>query len=179
MGPELIHAIFQAGSAADLGPRVRPDRLTLEDAADRTVALARACGVAGRQGECLKALVLLWHDHLDEAHALVQDLPGPDAAFVHGIMHRREPDYSNARYWFSRVGEHPAFEPLADAAAPVLAAHASLPFRLIRDGRWDGFAFIDAVSAACRSSDLPVVADVLRELQRLESVVLARHLAGL
>ncbi len=179
MGPELIHAIFQAGSAADLGPRVRDDRLTPEQAAEKTGALAKACGVAGRPGECLKALVLLWNDHLDAAHDLVQDLPGPDAAFVHGIMHRREPDYSNARYWFGRVGDHPAFEPLADVAAPVLASHASLPFRLIREGRWDGFAFIDAVSATRRSSDMPLVADVLRELQRLESVILARHLAGL
>lgn len=179
MGPELIRAIFQAGSAADLGPRARRDRLAPEEVAEKTRALVKACGVAGRPAECLEALVLLWNDYLDDAHARVQDLPGPDAAFVHGIMHRREPDYSNARYWFGRVGDHPAFEPLADAAAPVLASHASLPFRLIRDGRWDGFAFIDAVSATSRSSDMPVVAEVLRELQRQESVILARHLAGL
>ncbi len=169
----LLEALFETPEPADLGPRVRAGVKSLTDVASDVAELA----LPARSETCLRALAWLWHDHLDEAHGAVQDLPGADAAFVHGIMHRREPDASNSRYWFHRVGEHPAFETLADGAAPVLASHAALPHRLIRDGRWDPFAFIDAVSQASRHPEAQEAASLLRELQRLETLALAKYLA--
>lgn len=167
---------FCRDSLPELGPRARDGALSMDEASACAAELCRSARVTGRSAECLRALVLLWHDHLEAAHGLVQDLPGAEAAFVHGILHRREPDYSNARYWFHRVGAHPVLEPLADAAAPLLAAHPALPFRLIRDGRWDPFAFIDAVSVACRGPGQGGQVGLLRLLQREETVALARHL---
>ena len=38
-----------------------------------------------------------------EAHATVQDLETPAAAWVHAYLHRREGDQSNARYWYTRA----------------------------------------------------------------------------
>ena len=169
-----LESLFATPEPPDLGPRVRGGVWSVEEVNEAVARLV----VEGRRGACLRGLVLLWHDHLDEAHGVVQDLPGADAAFVHGIMHRREPDASNARYWFHRVGEHPVFEPLAEAAAPVLASHAALPHRLIRDGRWDAFAFIDAVSSAHRHPDQRAVGELLGELQRLETLALARYFVG-
>ena len=54
---------------------------------------------------CLAGLWLL-HDFWDEAHAVAQDLDTPEGAYWHAILHRREPDASNAKYWLRRVGEH-------------------------------------------------------------------------
>ena len=61
---------------------------------DRTMAKA-----------CLAGLWLRF-DFLDESHAISQEIKTPTGGFWHGIMHRREPDYDNAKYWFHRVGEH-------------------------------------------------------------------------
>jgi hypothetical protein len=150
----------------------------VDQATGQAVSFCATAKLEGGFAVSLQALVLLWHDHLDEAHGLVQDLAGAEPAWVHGIMHRREPDYSNARYWFHRVGVHPAFEPLADVAAPVLAAHPALPHRLIRDGRWDPFAFVEAVSASLRVPGGGPEVPLLRELQRMETLALAQYLAA-
>ncbi len=56
-------------------------------------------------------------DALDDAHRLVQDLPGEVAAYWHGMIHRREADYDNARYWFRRAGALPIFGALHGAAS--------------------------------------------------------------
>lgn len=175
----VIEALFNTREPADLGPRARAGVWTPDEAERRGWEAAGVLGVEGRQADCLRALVLVWHDHPDAAHRLVQDLAGGDAAWVHGIVHRREPDFSNARYWFHRVGSHRLLEVLAEAAAPVLAGHASLPYRLIRDGEWDPMAFIDAVAWVARPGGSESAAiGLLRTLQGLEVRLLAAHVSG-
>ena len=83
---------------------------------------------------CISGL-WLYHDFLDESHAMSQDLPGWVGSYWHGIMHRREPDADNAKYWFRRVETNPVYEALAADAAEL-----GLP---VRGGRWDPFAFVD------------------------------------
>lgn len=57
----------------------------------------------------------LWHDAQGDwelAHATVQDLETPAAAWVHAYLHRREGDESNARYWYARAGRPPCRQSL-------------------------------------------------------------------
>ncbi|MBX3745754.1 MAG: hypothetical protein KF833_10650 [Verrucomicrobiae bacterium] len=179
MNAGVIEALFNTRELADLGPRGRDGVWSREEAERRAAEAAGALGLAGGASDCLRALVLVWHDHPDGAHGLVQDLAGGDAAWVHGIIHRREPDYSNARYWFHRVGSHGLLERLAEGAAPMLAGHASLPYRLIRDGEWDPMAFIDAVALVARPGGGEKEAiGLLRALQGLEIRMLAAHVTG-
>ena len=49
---------------------------------------------------CCLAGVWLLHDYLDESHTISQRIDTPSGSFWHGIMHRREGDFSNAKYWF-------------------------------------------------------------------------------
>lgn len=62
-------------------------------------------------------LVALWHDRRGDwtrAHAIVQADDGPEAAWVHAYLHRKEGDAGNAAYWYRRAGR------------PVAAASLSL-----------------------------------------------------
>jgi hypothetical protein len=64
----------------------------------------------------------LWlrFDFLDESHAISQEDEGaPDRDFWHAIMHRREPDAWNSKYWWRRVGAHPVLEQLRQRAPEV------------------------------------------------------------
>lgn len=55
----------------------------------------------------LSAGLWLYVDNLERSHAVSQSLPDPTGAFWHGIMHRREGDFSNSRYWMHRAEAHP------------------------------------------------------------------------
>jgi hypothetical protein len=84
--------------------------------------------------------VWLYHDFFDESHEISQAIETPTGGYWHGILHRREPDYDNARYWFRRVGGHPVF-PLLDHQA----------HRIGGGTRWDPFRFIDVCEQAANA----------------------------
>ena len=53
-------------------------------------------------------LLALWHDSRDDwekAHSIIQNVPGREASWVHGYLHRKEGDEANASYWYSRAGK--------------------------------------------------------------------------
>ena len=67
---------------------------------------------SARRSLCLSGLWLLAGD-LDRSHSISQEISSPDGSFWHGIMHRREGDFGNAKYWFRKVGAHPVLDQLS------------------------------------------------------------------
>lgn len=56
----------------------------------------------------LASALWLYVDELDRSHRVSQGIEDATGSFWHGIMHRREGDFSNSHYWFGKVGEHAA-----------------------------------------------------------------------
>lgn len=111
----------------------------------------------------------LYHDFLDTSHTLSQKITTPTGDYWHGIMHRREPDYPNGKYWFGRVGEHDIYPELRDEAATMASGTDNLPAEaayLMTQSSWDPFAFIDL----CEGANVGGVAavDLCRAIQQRE-----------
>ena len=92
---------------------------------------------------CL-AGIWLYFDFLKESHAISQNIPSTTGSLWHGIMHRRETDYPNSKYWFEKVPTHPIYAPLQKAATGLAAPVPGAPTHLIHPARsWDSLAFVD------------------------------------
>jgi hypothetical protein len=116
-------------------------------------AFAHVSAVTERNmAECCLAGVWLLHDFLHESHELSQGINTTSGSFWHGIMHRREGDFSNAKYWFRHVGAYPVYEPLAQRAAELAAerGNSAVVEKLTARETWEPFAFVDMCRAAAR-----------------------------
>lgn len=169
---DQLASIFATPEPADLGPGPRAGVKAESDVRSAVAALGRK----GRNADLLLALALLWHDHHDPAHEICQVIENADGSYVHAILHRREPDYWNSKYWFRRVGAHPAYGELARQVAEFLkdAGQTSLLSKLIPGGRWDAMAFVDACETA--AGEESENSQVLRSIQQIEFAVLAEYL---
>ena len=106
--------------------------------------------------ECIRAGLYLYFSALEESHGISQRVTTATGSYWHGIMHRQEGDWSNAKYWFRRVGSHPVYAEMESETGES----------------WDPFQFVDDCAAACsgrvgRAREL--------DLQMLEWRLLMHH----
>jgi len=73
-------------------------------------------------------------DDLSGSHEFFQDIAGDLVSYWHGMMHRREADFDNARYWFRRAGVLPFFVTLYSRAAEISTDMA-------KQTSWDPYLF--------------------------------------
>lgn len=118
-------------------------------------------------------ILLLWHDHWDEAHALAQSDEGdPDHDFLHGMVHRREGDFGNSKYWFRSAGTHPSLTLIATRVM-LLANNHVLANKVMTDGAWNPTGFVDVVRNRTRANE-----DICRTLQATEMIGFYEWLTG-
>lgn len=128
-------------------------------------------GLTEERRDAALALALLWHDHFDDAHQLCQAHEGhADCDYMHAVLHRREGDFANAKYWFAEVGAHPLDLPLAQAAQTLGRAD------LLDRGRWRPAAMVDACAAALGGDQ--VARSSLMQLQAAEFRALSERLVA-
>lgn len=122
---------------------------------------------------CLAALWLL-HGGLGQSHEISQQIQSREGSFWHGIMHRREGDFSNAKYWFRQVGNHNTFDAIVNrvrglAEAEPDRATAKLAEKLTRD--WQPGLFVDLCQQAIQKDD-PNLTRLCRQIALAEWEVL-------
>ncbi len=137
--------IFDALPLSDAMPRLvgpggaAPEHLALvERACDHPELRARPE---------LRAGLWLYVDELDRSHAISQTIESPTGSFWHAIMHRREGDFSNAKYWYRRVGQHPAMNRISIAGGSAAAGTDA--------ARYDPDRFVDRVETAHHRGETP------------------------
>ena len=168
MSAEVWSLIDTAGPAAlDRGPRVG-----VASAANLTrVLTGHLTGLAEAPRDAALALALLWHDDLDGAHHLCQAHEGhPECDYVHALLHRREGDFANAKYWFREVGSHSVYAVVAQAAVELKQ------LGLVIDGQWRPAAMVDACAAALGRQ--PARSPALMQVQKAEFRALVDHVVG-
>ena len=132
----------------------------------------------GTAAEAVRAGLLLWNDALDASHKVSQGIDTPLGSYWHGIMHRREPDYGNARYWFQKVGKHAAMPRVREAVLAAGAPGAGAPAvrrlctAIEAQAAWDAERFVDWCEGAHASGAGDPVATFLRAAQLEEMRVL-------
>lgn len=122
----------------------------LEAATDDNLGLADQAKAA-----CVRALLWYAAGDLNTAHEIVQAMSGPDGAYIHGMIHRVEDDFNNARYWFARAVAHPASAEIyrhAVVNSPLIAAHSL----------WDPVYVTDLLEEARRTGISEELTTVLR-----------------
>jgi len=139
----------------ELGPgipnRERHDQLEQLDAA---AIFSGEPVVNPDMADCCRAGLWLLYNYLDESHRISQDIHTISGSYWHAVMHRREPDFSNSKYWFRQVGDHPIFSTLDATARQIAQSHAtaSAAKALAAQRRWDPAAFVDMCEAASRGT---------------------------
>ena len=116
--------------------------------------------------ECVRSALFLYFSALDESHTISQDIDSTTGSFLHGIMHRQEPDYSNAKYWFRRVGAHELYPTLREDALRLNLKTDALRETIQSKPQWDPMWFVDECARGAGAGG--ALERDLEELQRLE-----------
>jgi hypothetical protein len=88
----------------------------------------------------------LWQDFLEESHKVAQSLTTTSGSMWHAIMHRREGDFANSRYWYARCENHPCLPTLAAQANDVINPFpADKQVLKITISGWNSAALVDLV----------------------------------
>jgi len=115
----------------------------------------------------IRAGLLYAYDAIDESHRIVQEIGSNHASYWHGMIHRREGDFENSRYWFRRTGKLGVFSEMHARAAEVSPLMG-------RQMDWDPYVLVGQCEQARFGGD--VDQKELVALQRIEFEVMFDYL---
>jgi len=166
---EEIFALAQHAMPELVNPAINPQ--IAAKMPEFTASLERTFS-PGHPRDCLHAALWLLADNLNESHIVCQNIPTHHGSAWHALLHRREGDFSNSKYWWRRCPDlpwhnltgqiHAALAPLNPPAA--LASWAN-------KHAYDPAGFVDIVASHVRQPS-PCLTSALVIIQRLEWLAL-------
>lgn len=136
-------------------------------------------------GLAIKAGLHLLNESLDKSHAIAQEITNGTGSYWHGLMHRMEGDYRNAKYWFAETGQHPIYPLLIIRVREYLSDKAVLEFDhdalrsklnvLATAPMWNPSVFVDAVEIQVTFAQHPLIEEWLKHIQGLEMNLLLQY----
>lgn len=128
--------------------------------------------------DLIESIALLWHDHLDASHTISQRIESAEGSYAHGMMHRREGDYWNSKYWMRRAQGAFFLNAIGDALRGEF--HASWPSEKaphwLGASGFDAEGFVDACASAVK--DTGATGERMRRLQAVEFLAVVRALSS-
>ncbi len=166
--PPTVEQLLEPNRFSELGPASGDPKMELAlSRLSRDQLFPENSTVDADLAQCCLAGLWLYYDFLERSHEISQSISTPDGSYWHAIMHRREGDFDNSKYWLRRVGMHPVYERLG-ASAPQLAAESADQKGLawLVEGTWDPDAWVDLCRTA--QSDRPALIPVCQKIQQAE-----------
>lgn len=170
--------VVRTAEPPELGPGPRPGVLPAHALERQLRDWAEPREIPLETLRLVRAAALLYQDQHDAAHDLVQDGSDADTALIHAILHRREPDFWNAKYWFRRASDHAVYRVLSERGWSLAMDDASKRTwqTLTLAGIVDPFRFVDEIENVSHARSKSPESDFLRRLQQVEFQVLFEYL---
>jgi hypothetical protein len=129
--PPLLKELLALPARMPLGPGT-PDQAAADRLRHPDLPALFRPEVVVRPDMARACLAGLWlrFNCLDESHRVSQELDTAEGSFWHAILHRREPDSGNSKYWWRQVGSHPVLRQLVEQA-PGLGHDYGNPFDFV------------------------------------------------
>jgi hypothetical protein len=160
--------LLQENNPAPLGKNPRIGRVNCEKIQSIVDRWAAEVQPANAKRQLIHALLLLWHDHLDESHSIAQEIKSASGSLVHAMMHRREEDFWNAKYWYGRVGRHPVYARYEKCLKGEGADLISKNLLSTLGANWNPVKIVDEVETVISNPETAGYKD-LQRLQYLET----------
>jgi hypothetical protein len=174
-GPTIAKLLGQAPlNPLGAGTPAREVRSTLAALKPESIVGAERLADADMAACCLAGLWLRFN-FLDESHQICQDIATSEGSYWHALMHRREGDFDNAKYWFNRTGQHPVYASLTKEISRLTDAGMGKTAEgwLTPSGPWNPKIFVDLCQLSL-SESAPHHQFCL-EIQRLEWELVFDH----
>ena len=103
-----------------------------------------------------------------DENKIAQELVSPTGSFWHAIMHRREGDFSNSKYWYHRCPNHHVIRLLGAVSSSLTNGFdGDRVVRRVISGGWNPDALVDLVEEVDPKPSDPRF-DLAVKLQRAE-----------
>jgi hypothetical protein len=145
-----IQALLQKVPLSELGTGNKIDSMHDRLSSLNMTIFPRPVVDATAAKSCFSGLWLAF-GFLDESHSLSQNIDTIEGSLWHGIMHRREGDFSNAKYWMRQGKRHPIYIELA-ARVQEDCQQQSIAPPSFAIPTWNSAGAVDAVQSALRHS---------------------------